>query len=512
MPNLREQLTTSFDKSELKNLCYDLNINHDELAGETLSDKAQSLITYCERRGRVPDLLTHCQQLRPNINWQHTPALTTYAVTQPKRKFFVGHVYDKRLIDDLRDAIAKATEDTPWQPVYADEQVISGHILFNKITPLIAECEFSLFEISNQTRPNVFIELGLALQQKKTVYLLLEHGVTPPSDLAGLDHIPYRSFKELTTTLKQKVFSKNPTQLLQRYVRHTYHVNAISLRQDLSLIASGSGDRNAILWNVVTGDVRAIYKHNSWVGSVQFAPNARYLATSDGKGNLRIWDITQTNTIFAQKAAHEGACRTIAFSPDGQFLASGGEDTYIHIWRFPSLEKVSSLTVHTSEVRRLAFSPDGNKLASCGEDGKCVLWSIPENKHHILFENRNNLLRSIAYSGDGRLIAVTDSDGYVWFVQQVANGEWITKSIKAHEGPTAGLSIHPSSQIVATGGQDKIIRFWHAQTGKQINDDVIGHEDTVTCLIFSPDGKWLISGSRDKSLCLWDAKLEALLP
>jgi hypothetical protein len=66
---LRTQITTYFNKEELRNLCHDLNIKYENLPDETLEGKARELVEYCRRYGRESDLLQHCQKLRPHVNW-----------------------------------------------------------------------------------------------------------------------------------------------------------------------------------------------------------------------------------------------------------------------------------------------------------------------------------------------------------------------------------------------------------------------------------------------------------
>ena len=66
---LREQITQAFDKNELQSLCFDLSIAHDDLAGDTRSGLAQALISYCHEHGRMFDLLSRCQKLRPRLVW-----------------------------------------------------------------------------------------------------------------------------------------------------------------------------------------------------------------------------------------------------------------------------------------------------------------------------------------------------------------------------------------------------------------------------------------------------------
>lgn len=66
---LRDQLAEYFNKSELKSLCVDLDIEYENLEGETRNDKARELIKYCHRHGKFKDLIANCKRLRPHVNW-----------------------------------------------------------------------------------------------------------------------------------------------------------------------------------------------------------------------------------------------------------------------------------------------------------------------------------------------------------------------------------------------------------------------------------------------------------
>ena len=67
---LRDQVKTYFNKTELRNLCFDLGISHEELSGDSIEDQARELVDYCRRHGLVVNLIKRCQELRPHINWQ----------------------------------------------------------------------------------------------------------------------------------------------------------------------------------------------------------------------------------------------------------------------------------------------------------------------------------------------------------------------------------------------------------------------------------------------------------
>jgi len=117
---------------------------------------------------------------------------------------FMGHVFSREQIDDLRGAIRDAFQDCCPQAClwFADDYLGSKHIL-DKISDAIDKSDMCMFELSHLSKPNVFVELGYAIAKSKKYVLLVKKGLEVPSDLAGLDRIEYESFKELRDKLKK---------------------------------------------------------------------------------------------------------------------------------------------------------------------------------------------------------------------------------------------------------------------------------------------------------------------
>jgi hypothetical protein len=120
-------------------------------------------------------------------------------------EYFVAHEYVQDQTDDLRESIEDVLRDSRLKPYYADAEVKEGHILLNKILPKITSTKFGIYEISNPKKPNVFLELGMAIALGKQYYIIVRKGTEIPSDLQGLDRIEYGSMKELKEELKKKV-------------------------------------------------------------------------------------------------------------------------------------------------------------------------------------------------------------------------------------------------------------------------------------------------------------------
>lgn len=171
-----------------------------------------------------------------------------------------------------------------------------------------------------------------------------------------------------------------------------------------------------------------------------------------------------------------------------------------------------TLTGHNTRVFSAAFSPDGNQLATIGDDGTVILWDAMTGKEirrlpgtttpsDIYTEQR------IVYSPDGTLLAAPDSNQLKLY--DPVSGELIS-TLVGHEQDIVSLIFSRDGRYLATGSLDASVRIWEVRTGKLIHV-LSGHAAEVGGLAFTPDGRFLISSSEDGMLIVWDANTGELL-
>jgi WD40 repeat protein/serine/threonine protein kinase len=198
-------------------------------------------------------------------------------------------------------------------------------------------------------------------------------------------------------------------------------------------------------------------------------------------------------------AGHEGPVRSLAYSKDGSWLASAGDDGTIRLWRAGDGRLTKSLSGHVGTVFALAFAADGH-LASAGTDGSVKLWHTPSGSVVHTFRGHVGEVGGVAFRRDGNHVASGGSDGTVRI--------WDTRSghedlvLRGHEGGVFAVAFG-SGEIIASAGADGTIRLWNAVTG-QAGDVLRGHEQAVRCLAFSHDGTKLVSGGADRTIRVWD--------
>ena len=108
--------------------------------------------------------------------------------------------------------------------------------------------------------------------------------------------------------------------------------------------------------------------------SLAFSPNGKFLATGDTKGEIHLWQVAPSRLLFTFQG-HTSWVLSVAWSPDGKILASGGDDQTVRLWVLPEGRCLKILTGHANWVRSVDWSPNGQTLASGSDDQTIKLWN-----------------------------------------------------------------------------------------------------------------------------------------
>ena len=313
-----------------------------------------------------------------------------------------------------------------------------------------------------------------------------------------------------------KLWDATTGELINTLSGHQSNINSITFSPDGETLISGGYGRGPRIkfWDVATGELMdSIINPYTNVISMYIAisPDGRKIANGTGrwKPDVYLWDIA-TGTSETLKGHMDGV-KSVAFSPDGNLLASGSDDGMICLWDTTTLIHNTTLIRHYDTVVSLTFSPDGKTLASGSEDGTIILWDTENLKQKTVITEHNNWGSDIDYSPDGQKIVAGYGDRTLrlW---DTTSGK-LTRTISGHNGGVISVSFNPDGQTVASSEnisyidlvrfEEHIVNLWDITTGA-IRLTLFGHNDDVYFLRFSPKGNMLITSDRDGKVVLWD--------
>jgi WD40 repeat protein/tRNA A-37 threonylcarbamoyl transferase component Bud32 len=248
-----------------------------------------------------------------------------------------------------------------------------------------------------------------------------------------------------------------------------------------------------------------LFGHQDAVRSVAISPDGHLIASGGRDGTILVWDAAARRVVGSPLTGHTDRVNSVTFSPDGRLIASGSGDGTVRLWDAETGAPVGQpLTGHQDAVWSVAFSPDGQTLASGSSDGTVILWDVTTGAPLMPpLTGHTDEVYTVAFSPDGRRLASAGADMTI-ILWDVASGSPIGSPLAGHEDWIYTVAFSPDGQLLASGGADNTIRLWNAQTGDPVGQPLQGHTNWVRQVTFSPDGTQLISASSDGTIRLWD--------
>ncbi|CAE6478282.1 unnamed protein product [Rhizoctonia solani] len=215
--------------------------------------------------------------------------------------------------------------------------------------------------------------------------------------------------------------------------------------------------------------------------------------------------------------AHKGhtkAVNSVAFSPDGNSVASCSDDQTIRFWNVHKLSPVGDpMRGHSGSIESVSYSPLGNIIASASDDKTIRLWDVDTHQQLGQPIKGNSVFDSIAFSPDTKLIASSHGwsreihpDQYTVQLWDVEKRTAASKPFKGHTSFISSVQFSPHGSRLVSGSFDKTIRVWDVERGTTIVGPLKGHTNGVRSIALSPDGSQIVSGSYDLNLRLWDTR------
>ncbi|OYD90727.1 ribosome assembly protein 4 [Nostoc sp. 'Peltigera membranacea cyanobiont' 213] len=272
-----------------------------------------------------------------------------------------------------------------------------------------------------------------------------------------------------------------------------------TLRQAVYLKPNEKKENRAIEVNTLEG-------HSSPVRSVAYSPNGQQLASASEDYTIKIWEVSSGKLLKTFKG-HSRLVFSVAYSPNGQQLASTSEDNTIKIWDVSSGKLLKTLKGRDWGYS-VAYSPNGQQLASANYDSTIKIWDVSSGKLLKILKGHTGSVTSVAYSPNGQQLASASFDNTIkiWDVSSTKP----LKTLRDHSGYVWSVAYSRNGQQLASASADKTIKIWDVSSTKPLKT-LTGHSDRVFSVAYSPNGQQLASASDDKTIKIWDVSGGKLL-
>lgn len=261
---------------------------------------------------------------------------------------------------------------------------------------------------------------------------------------------------------------------------HANAISALAVAPD-GTILSGSADRTVKAWDanppwtlksvIGTGDEKSPFADR--VLSLAFSPDGTLLATGGGipsrAGELKLWSVATSQLVRDFPEAHSDTVYGLSFSGDGKLLASGAADKFAKVWDVQSGKLFRSFEGHTHHVLDVSLRYDGRVLATAGADNAIKVWDVQTGEQRKANGQFSKFeVTSVAHVGFTDRFVATTGEGNVRIVRESDLG-----SERSFDVPGSFIyagAATPDGSLILSGGYDSVLRLRDARDGKVIAD------------------------------------------
>nr|WP_263971570.1 NB-ARC domain-containing protein [Leptolyngbya ohadii] len=290
--------------------------------------------------------------------------------------------------------------------------------------------------------------------------------------------------------------------------------NIINLLRHLHVDFQGCDFSNQTVWQARLQDLplynvnfsqsdlsKSCFSQNfGWIQTVAFSPNGDYLAGGDSSGLIHLWNCKTEQRQLVLKG-HQSHINAIAFSPNSQYLVSGSFDGAVKLWRIRDGQCLFTTTGHTNITTGVTFRNDGHQFASCSIDGTIKLWNTENGECITTFTVASLPIRGLVFTQDQRYLISGCADHLIR-VWDTATGKCV-RVLQGHSAAIRAIDISPDGQTLVSAGDDNTVKIWKMRSNQCLHT-LDGHQQVIFSVAFAPNGSMIASAGADQTVRLWN--------
>lgn len=268
-----------------------------------------------------------------------------------------------------------------------------------------------------------------------------------------------------------------------------------------AVVAGGS-----IAWyELFSKDHAAVLTYNGHsypVYALAWSPNGQNIASASQDKTVQIWNATtgDKSITYTQQGASENA---VAWSPAGQRVASGSSDTTVQVWDATTGNYILTYPGHSDIIRTAAWSPNGASIASGGDDKTVQIWDAVLGHHIYTYRGHSARVWSVVWSRDGTRIASAGADATVQIWDALTGKLLFT--YRGHSKEVKAISWSHDGTYIASASDDRTVQVWDATPNHTLRYTYRGHFDVLNAVAWSHNDKYIATGSGDYTAHILEA-------
>lgn len=249
-------------------------------------------------------------------------------------------------------------------------------------------------------------------------------------------------------------------ELIKEVGRFHHDVNCLVFSSDETFLYAGSNDRTIKKFDLGAGKYSLFRGHSTLIWSLDLSPDDQLLVAGTLEDRTRIWDVNEER-IAHELVGHErtASVMAVAYSSDGQYIATGSADMTIKIWDGVTYELINTLHGHGEIIYDLQFTPDNRYLISCSRDHTVRLWNVQRGE--------------------------------------------IVRIMKGHRQDVVSIDVSPNGRYCLSASLDKTIVLWNLMDGKELYT-YTSHENKINQVLYHPSGDQFLSAADGGEFWLWE--------